>query len=110
MGQLTRLPRMASQTPDLTRAIDLVKKALDPLLQQPFDNGTLVGPVTVTAATAFVANHNLGRSAVGAVVVTSTGSAMMVVRPVVGFTPPPNPHTQLALQPSATGTVTLWVF
>lgn len=110
MSSLTRLPRMTSQTKDLTRAVDLVKKAVDPLLQQAFGNGVLVRGLSVTAATAFLVTHSLGRVATGAFVVTATSSAMMVVRLAASFTPTPNPNTQLALLPSATGTLSLWVF
>lgn len=106
---LTRLPRMASSTPDLTRAIDLVKKAVDPLLQQTFANGVLVEDLAVTAATAFLATHNLGRVPAGYVVTSVTASAQLLVRPTT-YSPSPNPLTQLALLPSATGTLSLWIF
>ncbi len=104
------IPRMMSPTRDLTRAIDQVKKAVDPFLGQPYLGGVLVEAVSVVAAVPFAVNHNLGRAATGAVVTSATASAMMTVRPYTSFTPTPDPNNQIALQSSATGTLSLWVF
>ena len=103
-------PRLTSDTPDVTRTADLIKKTVDPLLKQKYLTGRLLTGIDVTAATPFVVTHGLGRAATGAVVVSAVGDAMIMVRAYPAYEPAPNANKQLALIPSATGTVALWVF
>jgi hypothetical protein len=102
------LARLTSRTPDLTRAVDLVKKSIDPLLRDRYLSGQVITGLAVTAGTAFTVAHGLGRAWTGYEVVATSGSAMMILRNA--STPATNPAAQISLLPSATGTISLRVF
>lgn len=102
-------PRLTSQTPDATRGADLVKRALDPLLRDPFVSGGVLVTASVTGGVPFVVSHGLGRSPTGVFVVkVSPGLAMIMVMASSAISV--NVSTQLCLVASGTGTISLRVF
>lgn len=123
---LAAMPRLTSSTPDLNRAISLVKASLDPVLQSPIVDGQLVQfETTVGAGVASLVtvSHGLGRipqayfvvRAINSTAAASDGFAAIFLTEVTAF---PTTDQQLSFyvstSPSVTGNipmlVTLWVF
>ncbi len=102
-------PRINSAVPDANRSGDLTKKALDPLLKDPFLSGVTVAAVPVTAAIPFVINHGLGRVPIGYVVTAiAAGGGFVVLQSSNAITI--DPTKQICLLPSASGTISLRIF
>lgn len=101
------LPRIGNTVPGLSVALDLVRNAFDRLLGEPFIDGQLVEDITVTGGAPFLLNHGLGRIVKGVVVTSVVGSAFVDVRMYPAAF---DPNTQVALIPSGTGVISLWLF
>lgn len=105
---MSAMPRLTASDPELTRALDLVKRALDPLLSQPFLSGAIFADLSLTATVPFTIVHGLGRTPRGFELVWFTGTAACVLR--YGTNPASLKTTQITLIPSATGTASVRVF
>lgn len=102
-------PRLNSDIPGTNRSGDLVKKALDPVLKDPFVSGVALTGIEVTGATPFILNHGLGRIPAGVIVTSVTAGSGFII--LINSTDlPVNPNTQLCLVPSASGTINVRVF
>lgn len=111
---LAALPRLTSGTPDLTRALTLVKTALDPILKCPIVRGQLITGIVIAGPVAVVP-HNLGRAWTGYITVsyesTTTGAAgVLQVLGAVDGTTAYNTARLIKFQGSANGIYAIWLF
>lgn len=79
------------------------KSELDPLLSNPLTQGSLLKSINLTANTALVINHYLGRQMQGWFIVDNTSFCE------IKRTAPLNNQT-LTLEANANTTISLWVF
>lgn len=95
----------------LSRSIDNVANALNPVLACQLLDGVLVGPLTVPAGLKLTVPHGLGRPAVG-FLVTSASAPYGVPYATPGANAQPSPNGAVVLTfPSGVGAaLTFWVF
>lgn len=95
----------------LSRSLDNVASALNPVLACPLLDGVLVGPLTVPASLLLTVPHGLGRPALGFLVVRATAQyAPPFVLPVTPAQPSPNGAVVLTFPSGAGAALTFWVF
>lgn len=95
----------------LSRSLDNVASALNPVLETPLLDGVLVGPLVVPASLLLTVPHGLGRPARGFFVANAT-AAYGVPFAVPGAAAQPSPNGAIVLTfPSGAGaSLTFWVF
>lgn len=90
---------------------DQLVGAISSVVSQPILDGNLVPGVAVTANKQFLLSHSLGRNYRGYFVTRTQGSNNMVLlREVAPATAKSDPKKIVALVPSATATIDIWVF
>ena len=65
MSNLKRLKKIPSKNAELTQVQQNVEEALNPLINAPIADGTLIKNVTLCASIANLVTHKLGRKALG---------------------------------------------
>lgn len=101
---LPRFAKIQSEDETLNRVQDNAKKTLDALSDVLFMSGALL-TVTLTGGAFTPVPHGLGRPVLGYLVLRRSANAVLWDR-----ADSTDSHAFLYLQPSATVTVTLWVF
>lgn len=95
----------------LSRSLNNVASALNPVLETPLLDGVLVGPLVVPASLRLVVSHGLGRPARGFLVANATAAyGVPYATPGVAAQPSPNGAIVLTFPSGAGASITLWVF
>ena len=99
--------RLNSESSDLVRTQDNIKRVLDPILANKLLTGALIQSVSCVGGTELQLNHGLGRPPQGYFVTRTQGVNQMTLRESVVQ---PNSAAYLLVVPSSTGTVDVWVY
>lgn len=95
----------------LSRSLDNVASALNPVLATPLLDGVLVGPLTVPASLVLTVPHGLGRPALGFLVVRASAPyGIPYATPGASAQPSPNGAVVLTFSSGVGAALTFWVF